>query len=161
MSLLTLQRLMKDQQTDPILQQIIVESLQQWVNEIPVQGSHPVASGQAVIRIECLIDRWLSCSWQHHQDQVWKQYKSRRSSLRWTAALIQKLWDVAWDMWEHQNEALHSSQLAQQQILHSIVDAQIRILYGRGPQQLPLDALHFITQPLELILSYSLRSKQQ
>jgi len=34
-------------------------------------------------------------------------FKLWKSSLQWTAALIQKLWDIAWDMWEHQNKALH------------------------------------------------------
>jgi hypothetical protein len=26
---------------------------------------------------------------------------------RWTVALIKKLWDIAWDLWEHRNGVLH------------------------------------------------------
>jgi len=68
---------------------------------------------------------------------------------------------MAWDMWEHRNEAMHGSQLAQRQLLHLAIDSQMRLLYRGGPQHLPRDMLHFITQPVETILAYSLRSKQQ
>jgi len=68
---------------------------------------------------------------------------------------------LAWDMWEHRNKALHGGHQAQQQILHSVVDNQIQILYSGGPQNLPRDALHFIAQLLDIILEYSHRSKQQ
>jgi len=84
-------------------------------------------------------------------------FKLWKSSLQWTVALIQKLWDIAWDMWEHQNKALHGGHPAQQQILHLVVDNQIWILYRGGPQHLPWDSLRFITQPLDIILGYSLR----
>jgi len=65
------------------------------------------------------------------------------------------------DMWEHRNEALHRGLQDQQQILHLVGDNQIQILYSGGPQNLPRDAFHFITQQLDTILGYSLWSKQQ
>jgi hypothetical protein len=34
----------------------------------------------------------------------------RRTGLRWLTALIQKLWDVAWDMWDHRNRVLHDQE---------------------------------------------------
>jgi hypothetical protein len=34
---------------------------------------------------------------------------SRRSGLRWLTALIQKLWDIAWDMWDNRNRVLHDT----------------------------------------------------
>jgi len=33
---------------------------------------------------------------------------SRRSSLRWVAALIKKFWDVSWDVWQQRNHILHA-----------------------------------------------------
>jgi hypothetical protein len=30
--------------------------------------------------------------------------------LRWTSALIQKIWQVAWDQWEHRNAILNDSE---------------------------------------------------
>ena len=76
------------------------------------------------------------------------------------AALIQKLWDVSWDMWEHRNQELHNSTENQQQIIHSLVNEQIKKLYVGGAQQLPRDALKFLHQPMDTILKYPLTSKQ-
>jgi hypothetical protein len=36
--------------------------------------------------------------------------KSTKSGRRWATALIQKMWDTAWDLWEHRNEALHQKE---------------------------------------------------
>jgi len=70
------------------------------------------------------------------------------------------MWDVSWDMWEHRNKELHEGDTAQQAILHSAVDAQIKKLYEGGAQQLPRDALKFLQTPQETVLLYSLTSKQ-
>jgi len=69
--------------------------------------------------------------------------------------------DVTWDMWEHQNEALHDGPQAKQQILHSVVDAQVCKLYNGGMIQLPHDTLHFLNSMIETILAYPLQLKQQ
>ena len=36
--------------------------------------------------------------------------KSPKTSRQWTTALIQKLFNVAWDQWEHRNKYLHDSE---------------------------------------------------
>jgi len=84
----------------------------------------------------------------------------RKSSLQWTAALIQKLWDISWNMWDHWNKELHSGRQAQQQIIHSAVNDQIVEAYASGAQQLPRDALHLLHSPIVTILEYPLDSKQ-
>jgi hypothetical protein len=33
--------------------------------------------------------------------------RSHRTGKRWAIALIQKMWDTAWDLWEHRNGVLH------------------------------------------------------
>jgi len=84
----------------------------------------------------------------------------RKSSRRWTSALIQKLWDISWDMWDHHNKELHSGRQDQQQILHSAVNAQIAEAYMGGAQQLPQDALHLLHNPQAMVLQYLTESKQ-
>jgi len=86
--------------------------------------------------------------------------KSRKSSLQWTVALIQKLWDMSWDMWEHCNKKLYAGTEIQQQITHSLVNDKIKVLYNKRAQQLPRDVLKFLWQLMEMILQYSLASKQ-
>jgi len=115
---------------------------------------------QAHIGWDRMMDGWISWKWRDHQERIWKSIKSRKSSLRWTAALIQKMWDISWDMWDHQNKELHEGDTAKQEILHSAVDAQIKKLYEGGTQQLPRDALNFLQTPKETVLLYSLALKQ-
>jgi len=107
-----------------------------------------------------MMDGWVFHKWRDHQEHIWKIMKSQKSSLQWTVALIQKMWDVSWDMWEHQNKELHDGEISGQIILHLAADAQIAILYEGGTQQLPRDTLKFIRTPKETVLAYSLASKQ-
>jgi len=92
---------------------------------------------QANIGWERILDGWLLQYWQVQQEQAWSQIRSRKSSLQWTMALIQKLWDISWNMWDHWNKELHSGRQAQQQIIHSAVNDQIVVAYTGRAQQLP------------------------
>jgi hypothetical protein len=49
-------------------------------------------------------------SWQATQQIYFARIGSSRSPKRWTIALIQKLWEVAWNMWEHRNGILHDKE---------------------------------------------------
>jgi len=96
------------------------------------------------------------------QDTRWLDFAmlARKSSLRWTAVLIQKLWDISWDMWEHWNKELHSGGQVQLQIIHSTVNAQIVAAFASRAQQLPQDTLHLLHSPVKTVLKYPLASKQ-
>jgi len=65
------------------------------------------------------------------------------------AALIQKIWDVSWDMRDYCNKELYVGNGIQQQIMHSLVNNQIIAFYRGGAQQLPHDALKFLCTPME------------
>jgi hypothetical protein len=51
-----------------------------------------------------------SVLWQEIQAQYFREIGKQNSGLRWTSALIQKIWQVAWDQWEHRNAILHNSE---------------------------------------------------
>jgi len=63
-------------------------------------------------------------------------------------------------MWDHCNKELYAGTEIQQQIMHSLMNDKIQQLYEGGAQQLPRNALKFLRQLREMILSYSLASKQ-
>jgi hypothetical protein len=52
----------------------------------------------------------------------------------WLAAIIEKLWDVAWNTWEHQNHVLHKEQEA---LLCQQEDAAILAEFAMGFAQFP------------------------
>jgi len=163
LSLLSLKRWLKAQGLDSQLCKQLIALLNNWAN---ATESHDLpnieyCAEQTRIRWDRMMDGWVSCKWRDHQEHIWKNIRSWKSSLQWMAVLIQKMWDVPWDMWNHQNKELHNGDIARQLILHLAVDTQIAILYeGRGAQQLPWDALKFLTTPKETVLLYSLVSKQ-
>jgi len=162
LSIQKLSRWMKDQGTAPEICSEILSQLMRWTHDKPTPEhlEQPFAEEQQRIGWDRMMDGWLLQGWRDYQEKIWKHAKSRKSSLRWTAALIQKLWDVSWDMWEHRNKELHAGTESQQQILHSLINDKIKALYNGGAQQLPRDALKFLRQLMETILHYSLASKQ-
>jgi hypothetical protein len=48
----------------------------------------------------------ISVLWQEIQAQYFGETGKQNSILRWTSALIQNIWKVAWDQWEHRNVIL-------------------------------------------------------
>jgi hypothetical protein len=61
----------------------------------------------------------------------------KRTGLRWTQALISKLWEVSWDMWQHRNHIKHNTITPQlkrdiDKVLEHLAQQKIR-----GTQGLP------------------------
>jgi hypothetical protein len=53
---------------------------------------------------------FLVDDWRTAQDRYYARIGSRRSSRRWLSALIRKMWQIAWDLWEHRNGYLHNEE---------------------------------------------------
>jgi hypothetical protein len=50
----------------------------------------------------------ISVLWQEIQAQYFREIGKQNSGLQWTSVLIQKIWQVARDQWEHKNAILHN-----------------------------------------------------
>eukprot|EP00549_Striatella_unipunctata_P025148 CAMPEP_0118684512 /NCGR_PEP_ID=MMETSP0800-20121206/6685_1 /TAXON_ID=210618 ORGANISM="Striatella unipunctata, Strain CCMP2910" /NCGR_SAMPLE_ID=MMETSP0800 /ASSEMBLY_ACC=CAM_ASM_000638 /LENGTH=142 /DNA_ID=CAMNT_0006581227 /DNA_START=198 /DNA_END=626 /DNA_ORIENTATION=+ len=50
---------------------------------------------------------WMSSKWAETQQAYYEWLGMRRTGHRWVQALIKKLWQTAWDLWEHRNSILH------------------------------------------------------
>jgi hypothetical protein len=69
---------------------------------------------------------WLHYEWESLQEKCYLEINSRRSNKRWTVAVITKLWDVAWDLWDLQNAVYHNqTNRSLQEDTHSL-DLQVR-----------------------------------
>jgi len=90
-----------------------------------------------------------------------ERMRSRKSSRRWTSELIKKLWNVAWDMWEQQNDALHESNLNRETILEKDINDKIRKIYSVGIGQLTRGDFGLMKHPLEHQLQLPINTKQQ
>ncbi len=64
------------------------------------------------------------------QNRYYEWLGGRRSGLRWLTALIQKLWDIAWDMWDIGNRVLHETEHS---VARDLQNRQITDEFDTGP----------------------------
>lgn len=159
---------METAQTDPQIQSAIVTHLTQYLNsQPPTPFSSPSPTVQAAIHIqndigwENLFEGCIAKEWEHTQIVYYEWCRSKKSGRRWTTALIQKLWDIAWDLWEYRNGIVHSKENAE--ILHNMAetDGSIRTQYHRGPHGLAQCDHSLFCKPLDDILSASIPYRQK
>jgi len=162
LSLQSLKQWLTEQGLDTQLCKQLIALLNDWANATESHKLPNMEYCAEQIRIgwDRMMDRWISHKWRDHQEHIWKTIRSWKSSLQWMAVPIQKMWDMSWDMWDHQIKELHNGDISRQLILHSAMDTKIAILHRGGAQQLPRDALKLLRTPKETVLSYSLASKQ-
>jgi hypothetical protein len=98
--------------------------------------------------------------WEAMQAQYYHDIKSRRSSKRWTVALITKLWEVAWELWDFRNAVFHHQQ--NQSLLEdrSVLDDKVRdyLTYLSLTGLLPKDK-HLATISLPRLLLFPRHQK--
>jgi len=75
--------------------------------------------------------------------------------------IIKKLWNMAWDMWQQQNNALHKSTLNEEAILENNINDQIRQTYAFEPGQLTWADIGLLKNHIERQLSLPMTTKQQ
>jgi hypothetical protein len=92
--------------THPEMARMIVEGMSSWRHGNPMATTH-------IPWLQTIIDRQSKCGWNNFFEGLiltdWRTEMTRnlsnlklaKSSRRWAVALIRKMWQVAWDLWEH------------------------------------------------------------
>jgi len=128
-------------QTHPQIRQDIIAGLNKWHDNdmTPHQLRDPslAVTLQDGIGWGVVFEGCLARQWREEQEIYWKAIKSRKSSRRWTVALLQRLMTTAWDMWQHRNKALHESDTNKQAIVEADINQEIRHAYEREGPTLP------------------------
>ncbi len=151
--------------THPQLRHDIINGLRQWHDQ--TSGCRPLSVGSTAGTLQdhigwgLALEGCIAKQWQEEQAQYWKAFKSRRSSRRWTIALLTRLMMTAWDMWNHRNKALHEQEENRSEILEAAVNQQIREVYEQGRQQLPPDAHTLMNRSLARLLRFPAAYKHQ
>jgi hypothetical protein len=133
-SLDKLEVLLQEQNTDPDIIRNIREGLNSWRSD-PTAGVAPATMSSARAAQEFIgwrpfLEGCLTMEWQAQQQRYYETLKSRKTGRRWATLVIRKLWDVAWDMWEHRNGILHKKDNT---VKHQATDEELRRLYAEGP----------------------------
>jgi predicted RNA-binding Zn-ribbon protein involved in translation (DUF1610 family) len=125
-------------ETHPALSSLILDGLEGWRTGLGLQSVRPSWLNK-------LAEQQSQCGWRNFFEGFWvkewrvesqvqlSRIKSKRSSKRWTSVLIRKLWQVAWDLWEHRNGYLHANENS---ILTRQLDEEIAHQFGLGTRGL-------------------------
>jgi hypothetical protein len=103
--------------TAPEIRQIILKRLLHWrrhQHHLPMSDPVPnefglreaVYAQDAIGWYNVLLGR-LSRKWSDVQARYLESIQKRTTGRRWTIAILEKLWDISWDMWEQRNGIAH------------------------------------------------------
>jgi hypothetical protein len=107
-----LQDYMEELHTDPEICTQIIEGLNRWREGIntsftPLSTAQLTASLQENIGWKHFFEGRHHLQWRELQSEYLRNIRSLRSGKRWSIAIIKKLWEIAWDLWEQRNGRLH------------------------------------------------------
>lgn len=100
----------------------ISSNLLLWYTGDDTSEQHSACPLQDSIGWNYVIEGWISVEWRLRQSQYFKANNKRNSVRRWVSALIIKIWEIAWDLWEHRNGIEHEHHHEEQ---HAQLDLQI------------------------------------
>lgn len=163
-SIMELEEWMKKNKTDRNIIRAISQGLNAWNTEQPVETeifSQPIRATiaqQTKIGWRNLLEGFPAKRWAQHQEEYFKQIGSKRSSRRWKAALVKKLAEVTWQMWDHRNSVNNENETATMSIE---VNKKIEEEYNQGFGNLSSAAKKLAQQPKELLMTKGLNYRQQ
>jgi hypothetical protein len=166
--ILKLDTWLEEQQTQPDLRKELINGLRAWSVGTTRRTFYRTPDNirqtlewQDTIGWTNLLEGCVDEGWTEAQALYYRTIGSHRSGLRWTVAVIKKLWDVAWDLWEQRNGFLHQAEY--QETLHNVanLNSEIRFQLRQGSSNLPRRMQYlFECEPGEL-LNTSIRHRQQ
>ena len=151
--------------TSPSVASVICGRLNSWITNSalsPISSTlsppfRPVIGIQDAIGWNCFFQGFWALEWEGAQSAYLQSIKSRRSPKRWLTSVITKLWDIAWDMWEHRNGCLHDNEMGEEIIqLHSDITHQ----YSLGSTNFSRKSQGLFHSSLESLLLSSKATKQ-
>jgi hypothetical protein len=155
-----LQRELEERQTDPAIQGNIMQGLQGWRNDQPLQEAEQgtALDLQNKVGWTHFFEGRHHRQWEIEQQKYYHHTQSIRSSLQWSSSIIIKIWQVAWELWTHRNEILHKSN---HRLQSYDIDEQIRQIWQQGELHKIRSIKKIIPQNVDEILITNLEKKQQ
>jgi hypothetical protein len=167
-SLESLEGWLRENNTCPDIKRLLLQILNQWrlgqvvqnITDIEFESCEGVFRAQKEIGWRQLMGGCLSFEWAKAQEDYFKWIGIRRTGERWVTELIKKLWDIAWDLWEDRNKALHNTSM--EAILSGVasLDKAINEEYQLGSAGLPKAVRDNFPDDIEEVLKAPLIQKK-
>ena len=123
----------------PSLVEVVCLSLSSWRNDVP----YPIDADWYDGALKMAIHDQLSLGWERvlygiwsnfwvsSQQQLFQSLGSKKSALIWFATVQQRLWLLAFAMWDHRNKILHDNN-------HSIYPHELEAIDGEIIQEMQM-----------------------
>ena len=150
--------------THPNIIEVLIDRLTAWRYDlepsIPVSnflGLRATIECQDRIGWQAMLEGTPVIGWAEVQQRYLEWRKKRRTGKRWLLAVIQKMWDVAWDLWDHRNGILHNKEvnIAEQQ-----QDREVEAEFSLGPSTVTREAQRLFRPGLRSLLTMPPAAKQ-
>ena len=156
-----------ERSTSPPIQEAILDTLRCWHTGVAPSNTTPISIVTAVVaqrRIgpRGLFEGLLAKEWAILQDQHYRSLpKERRSGSRWASLLIEQLWIMGFNLWEHRNQIMHSPDSVHAKEEMAAANTRIHEEYGKGSDDLPREAQHLFRFSLQRRLDQDLPEKER
>ena len=84
---------------------------------------------QKEIGWQAFLEGTPATGWSDVQQRYFEWIGSRKTGKRWLTSVIQKMWDIAWDLWDHRCKILHNKDSS---ILHARQEDDIKTEFDKG-----------------------------
>jgi hypothetical protein len=98
----------------------------------------------------------LSIRWRDVQHRYYEWLQRHNTGKAWLQALIKKVWEVSWDMWDHRNEVRTTTITPATMWETENLNKQIIEQFEEGVVGLGQKDHHFLDKPLGHVLGYDL-----
>jgi hypothetical protein len=157
---------MSSQRTCPDISRILSACLTSWAygtRAYPQRSTRPGVEKALLDQDEIgwtnFVEGCIALEWTAVQDRYYKSIRSKKSGRQWTIALIKKLLDIAWDLWEHRNGFNNSPEHLEEHYEMDDVDAEICYQYRLGPEGLPQRFHYLFSGACDELLATSISNR--
>lgn len=149
------------QQTDLEITHLIGQVMDRWCNneEIIIQNmaqyqprTQQLAQHQNAIGWNTWMDAFTAETWAQTQHAYFLWITSKRTGNRWVRALIQKLWEMACDMWKYRRKMLNHPQSAHIPHQRTALQHRVTLLYQQWNQAIYPCLQRWFSTPIDQLL---------
>jgi hypothetical protein len=152
----------------PALQEAILTRLRQWKGDTNdnLQWTSQYGLKQAILHQDELgwynfLMGQVSLQWKAVQQRYFEWLGCRNTGKKWATALIQKVWEVSWDMWDHRNNVRLNTFTPAKRRQTIALNLLVTNEYERGTEGLQIKDQHWLSKPEAHILNYDYHRKEQ
>ena len=127
---------MRRHKTHPTVILVICEHLSAWrydktppVRRTNFLGLSDIMKKQEEIGWQAFLEGTPATGWGEVQQRYFDWIGSKKTGKRWLTSVIQKMWDIAWDLWDHRCKILHNKDSS---ILHARQEDDIKTEFDKG-----------------------------